>query len=265
MTIDHIGVHASKLPFVHKYYEIFRILGRIAAPLFLFILVQSFRHTKSKPKFILRLWIASISVSLFNYLFNYYYNSITLNNIPNNIMYTFLYTVLFIFLIEKLVVYFKQKNYKKCLLYILFFFITLIPTIFQKNINLLIYSTNNYFYIIMKHTFFPSLAEVDYKFGFVLLGILLYFLKNKNKQILAYSVFCLLIIFMFYTNTFNFVSQIPLLNLNIFFNRIQCFMILAVPFMILYNGQKGENVKYFFYIYYLMHRQIIMLLVFLIN
>ena len=261
MTIDHIGIFASNLAFVNRYYNLFRIIGRISAPLFLFILIQSLQHTKSKPKFLLRLWIASISVSLFNYLFNYYFNSITLNHIPSNIMYTFFYITLFILLIEKFITYFKQKNYRKCILYILLFSLSLLPTIFLRKINLFLYSFNdNYFYIMLKNTFFPSLYDVDYKFSFIILGVILYFLKNKNKQIIAYTIFCLLIIIGYYTNYNFFIFQI---FLNLSSNRIQHFMILAIPFMLLYNGQRGKNIKNFFYIYYLLHRQIIMLIVFL--
>lgn len=47
MTVDHIGAYISN-DFVMKYYGLLRIVGGIAAPLFLFILVQSIRYTRDR-------------------------------------------------------------------------------------------------------------------------------------------------------------------------------------------------------------------------
>ena len=40
----------------------------------------------------------------------------------------------------------------------------------------------------------------------------------------------------------------------IFLNSLQLNMALALPFMALYNGQRGRPVKWFFYWYYPLHR-----------
>ena len=59
MTLDHIGAFAFEIPIVAQYEGYLRRIGRLAAPLFLFLLVQSIRHTRNKPKFILRLYLTS--------------------------------------------------------------------------------------------------------------------------------------------------------------------------------------------------------------
>ena len=40
---------------------------------------------------------------------------------------------------------------------------------------------------------------------------------------------------------------------NLFAQNPQWFMIAALPFMLLYNGQRGRSMKYFFYLYYPLH------------
>ena len=66
MTIDHIGVMAMTSYMSGTWIDIFRIIGRIAMPLFCFMIVEGVLHTKSFKKYALRLGIlaALISTSL---------------------------------------------------------------------------------------------------------------------------------------------------------------------------------------------------------
>ena len=50
MTIDHIAVYCFEFELVLQFREQLRLVGRIAAPLFLFCVVESVRHTKSRKK-----------------------------------------------------------------------------------------------------------------------------------------------------------------------------------------------------------------------
>lgn len=52
MTIDHIAKYTLMIPMGS---HIFNILGRIAAPMFLYLITVSAQHTRSKPKFAFRL------------------------------------------------------------------------------------------------------------------------------------------------------------------------------------------------------------------
>ena len=71
MVIDHIGYYL--LPDC----IILRIIGRLAFPIFAFMLVEGFRHTRSRHRYFARLVIAAaISqalIYLLSYLYNYYY------------------------------------------------------------------------------------------------------------------------------------------------------------------------------------------------
>lgn len=68
MLIDHIGV----ILFPHQI--VFRILGRIAFPLFAFQLGIGYRHTKNFKKYILRMLIFGIIIQLFYLCATYIFN-----------------------------------------------------------------------------------------------------------------------------------------------------------------------------------------------
>ena len=57
MTLDHVGIFLQNLENTYEIGEIFRCLGRLAFPLFIFIIVEGVRHTKHFGKYILKLGI----------------------------------------------------------------------------------------------------------------------------------------------------------------------------------------------------------------
>ena len=64
MTLDHIGYSLKTYNVSSELAEVFRNLGRLALPLFCFMIVEGVLHTKSFKKYALRLGIALIAVAI---------------------------------------------------------------------------------------------------------------------------------------------------------------------------------------------------------
>ncbi len=67
MLIDHIGassllylLHGTKEGSLYRIYDILRDIGRIAFPIYIFLLIEGIEHTRSKAKYLLRLGIFAL-------------------------------------------------------------------------------------------------------------------------------------------------------------------------------------------------------------
>ena len=97
MTIDHIGY--IFIPTQTTTYLIFRGIGRIAFPIFCFLLVEGFRHTKSPINYLIRLLLfAFISEIPFNLAF---FNS-TLHKGHQNVFFTLAIGLACMFCLEEM-------------------------------------------------------------------------------------------------------------------------------------------------------------------
>ena len=87
---------------------------------------------------------------------------------------------------------------------------------------------------------FPNLALNEFGYEFVALGVAMYFLKTRpDKMAAVYLLFGILLF-----------SRELLGDMEA---SHQFIMVLALPFMLLYNRQKGRGWKWFFYIFYPLH------------
>lgn len=205
MSIDHIGLVFFPTD------SIFRIIGRIAMPIFAFQTGIGFKYTKSKLKYILRMLICAI-ISQIPFLLMANHNNILLitNGNFSELSYLSL-NICFTFTLALLILYFIDIGQKQPLFFIVSLFLILLSIV----------------------------IPMDYGFLAVLLVMLSYFLLNKK---------------IFYTIGFILISLLNFLIDNI---GVQLFMLLAIPFIFLYNGKKGKSLKYYFYIFYPLHMLII--------
>ncbi len=261
MTIDHLAAFGFEIPLFASFYTPLRIVGRIAAPIFLFLLVQSSRHTRNRKKFLLRLYLAGVGVGLFTTLTNFFLGEIVGYSTPGNIIFTFFYTVLYIHLAEMLLDAVKNRRWKKVLLPLLIFALSHLPNLLYHRLMLPGDVPFRYQMLVedLRDSLLPSIRwgnVVSYGLPFVVLGVIMYFFKTPRQQTWVFAAFCLLCALGTGLAVF-FPALYGLPDASTYFNSLQLWMVLALPFLCLYNGKKGGGNKWFFYAYYPIHRYII--------
>ena len=223
MVIDHIGYYFEGTPIL------LRIFGRVSYPLFLFCMVWGYHYTKSRRKYLLRLYLMIIFMSLFTFVVDrdfetdYGYGN-------HNIFLSMFLVGICISTIELF-----QKDHKKGYIALsTIFAVQLLYFILPNMIPQLKNLSGDLITGII-----PNIAVNEYGFEFIALGVLMYFLKEKKEAFCAmYTLFCI------------YQFSIEMLNGG---TAVQCFMIFALPLMLHYNHQKGRSMKYFFYFFYPAH------------
>jgi len=232
MTIDHS----------YEFFETngipiwFNWLGRLSAPLFLFTMAEGFFHTRNRITYVKRLYFFSVIMSLGKFIsWKISISDPSYTVVKNNIFETLFLIGLNILLFEFLRDKNKEFNKKVLFISLAVFFEIILPigvsSLFSKNVSQIIMS------------FLPCPLVCEGSFVFVILGIIFFYLRNKRKKMMiVYSIFSL-VLFPFSNFTFE----------TAFYHNYQWMMIFSVPLMLLYNGKKGNGLKYLFYIYYPAH------------
>ena len=218
-------------------YDWLTCIGRIAFPLFAFLLVEGFVYTKNLKKYILRLFIfALISEIPFDLMIG---NTI-FYPIHQNVLWTFLLAVAALIIFEKLR---TRRLVFRLIAYPIIIFI---------------------FYLLGIITF------VDY-YGCGILTVILFYFTRKNKKdtkqekILKIAV---QILGMYWINCSMLKGMI--IPLNLFGRTVevyqQGFAMFSLIFIWLYKGRQGlynRYIKYFYYWFYPIHILILDLVVLL--
>lgn len=258
MTIDHIDAYILTVGASLGQNGALRGLGRIAAPLFLFVLTESVRHTKDKRRLILRLYIAGLLGSLFTLSFAILANEFVFPGpiymgVPKNILFTYAYTAIYICLLECGIKEVRTKNLKGIFVIVAGIIATFLPQVAYYIYDVVGFSSIKVGFVSLGWevvaAFFPPTFFIEYSLMFVLMGICIYFAKGKWKC-LVFAAFCVLS----YLGTAAVSDLWPFTD---FFWPGQAWMILALPFMFLYNGEKGAAHKSLFYVYYPVHRDLL--------
>lgn len=217
MTIDHIGL--VFFPGVAA----FRIIGRLAFPIFAFLIAEGCSHTKNKLKRFLLMFAMGLI-----YLIVYY---IYTKQIYGSIFLTFTFSIFFTFLLYDIKkVLFKGKYLLTVLLSILF--------------ASLLFLTYYIFKIIY----------IDYQFFGMLIPVFISIFNFRNIEVPVYlkKVDCI------WTKLVCCVIGSIILSINLTFSGLQVFCLVSILLLALYNGNLGfKGSKYGFYIYYPVHLLII--------
>lgn len=257
MTIDHIHYmfeFTGKMPIWFSY------LGRLAAPLFLFCLVEGFIHTHNRKKYFLKIYLVSIIMGLIRFGFFNVLSPLTRGDgfTPQNAM---LSSFVILLPILQGIDWLRQKKILRGLLfvaiplllpYIVMYTVylplgnvlSMNPEATGASVGLFIANLCNYT-VLPLHT-----AIQDGGTLIVLQGIVLYvfsFSKKKNARVWAYGIF---------TMAWNICLMVLFgvgLSFESFMMAYEWMEVFSVPIMLCYNGERGKGNGKFFYWYYPLH------------
>lgn len=261
MLIDHIG--AFLLDYNSMFYIICRSIGRLAFPIFCWMIAEGAQRTRSMPEYIGRLAIfALISTPPYNLVHGESWYSLD----SLNVFFTLMFGLLAIGSIQNLAPWTFLKIGK--------------PSLAQKTKACTLFGAP--FCIAL---YFAAYAlNTDYG-GYGVAAIIIFYLL-RNHQPAAWISFALLtfvcydFVFLWFTPEMNTSYVIVEMNpYDIIHNRIwekefieisfvnARQMIAAFSFIpiIHYNGQKGHGAKYLFYLFYPIHLLLIWLIQLLIK
>ncbi|MBQ9119031.1 MAG: hypothetical protein IJY09_03110 [Lachnospiraceae bacterium] len=263
MTMDHLAAYGFPIPLFGENEALLRAIGRIAAPVFLFVLTESIRYTRSKGKFLLRLYLGAVGVGLFTTITNALFLDTIGKFRQSNILFDYFYVTLYIILLEELIEAIKKRNWKKGILMVAGIAATYIPHYLSELVYTLPLAEHGIgfrqawiFYDVVE-SFVQSPIHGEYPVAFVIAGVLMYFVKSKYPK----AIILVLYSIVYFVNSY--IGILQGLSLSNFLGSMEFYTIFAVPIVLLYNGEKGKGGKYFFYLYYPLHRYVISIIVYL--
>ena len=261
MLSDHIGSFISGSPIVMRW------IGRIAAPIFLFAAVEGWQNTRNKRMYLLRLYLASVLMGSVQYILD----------VDNN-FFRQIFCVCCWFGLADLVRENRKSFWKYLLVYLAWQVSSWITGVMVAGR----FGDQAAMYLVM-----PVLGSAVFVEGgliYTFLGLLMYITRHdKKKLIFSYLAFSLIF---FILNTTSLIRRgmIVITRLEIFlfgssgslsnvaellldllgFHPMQVggpaftvnyqwMLILALPFIVAYDGTRGKKVKYFFYVFYPLH------------
>jgi len=204
MFIDHAGA-------VFELDIWFRVIGRLAFPLFVYLIAEGCRHTKSMEKYLLRLGLFALISEI---PFDMAFNRGNINFFANtNIFYT-------LFLGAASVYAFQ---YLKSLPNRLFLVFTPVPVLIAAMTAHTF--SSDYHYIGVLFIFFTALAS-----------------EYKYLQLLVIALFSFWLYLPGALQTSFAINPIPLYML--------IFCLISIPIVAYANGKRGPSAKYLFYVAY---------------
>lgn len=234
MVFDHIHEffsYSGNIPVAFKW------VGRIVAPIFIFMTIEGYTHTRNKKKYILRLYLGSIVMNIGNFLFPRYFERMDNLGLMNNIFATLFLITVYLCIVDFIIRAIKEKKALKVFAGVLLFVAPIALGL------LIIMNMSNMSIIVYLALVIPTPLFVEGGSVFIALGIIMYLLReNRKKLIIVYTIINLALMF---------TGELSASGL--FMNNFQWMMVFAAPLLYLYNGQKGKGMKYLFYVFYPAH------------
>ena len=212
MVLDHVG--AILLPNV----KLLRIIGRLAFPIFAFMIAEGARYTKNKARY---LGILSLFALVIQLVYSLYDKHARLC-----ILVTFTFSVILIYALDFLKKQILKENIN--------FWLLILSGFLFLGLSIIIY-------IVTRKKF------VDYSFAGVLTPVLVsvfHFDEKVNSKIKKLDNHLVSL----------FMLAIGLILVYYSMRWYQLYALLSLPLLFFYSGKRGKyKMKYFFYLFYPIH------------
>lgn len=253
MVIDHIGFYFSDL-LPTGVYLVCRYIGRIAMPIFVYMLVQGFFHTKNFKKYISRIGIFAVITQIlitvtifFNIKFVSSYTSAEQVYTTGNILFSFVISLIVLKLLHQDIIIKKWTHNKNLSLKIIVIFAIVIICI---------------------------LMPLDYDIEVLILSMLMYYVEKLRIKVLMEKNSMNLSLKNIVINNMSddkiklvYLALIFLIIsvLVVYFNASWVVLLSIIPIS-LYNEQRGKiNLKYVYYVIFPLHHVLLYSLAMLIT
>lgn len=259
MIIDHIKVYIPGLPVQMRW------IGRLAAPVYIFCLCEGVDHTSDERKYITRLYIASVLMALIQYF----------TGITANVFRMLTITAAVLVLIKGIRE--NRKNYGK---YLIVFLIYQFVSSALYGYLYLRFQSRLYRWLLPSFT--VSMAFCEGRLPFIIVGVLVYLCRHDKKKLILSVSFFGIAYYLLSQTAFTAALTNPLIAMSSdpaktnqivqmaffalandfrpgltgrdpFTESYQWMMAFSVIPMLMYNGEKGRSMKWFFYIFYVVH------------
>lgn len=247
MLLDHVGEFFGPAAPLWL-----RWLGRLSAPLFLFCLAQGIEKTRSRPRYLKRLWIASAVMGIGSFVLNMLFAQAPVP-ISNNILSTMTLIVAIAWIYESFDGSDSRKDKLRDPEMALALFVGAQVLLIAAS---LILRRAGMVWVRLFNALLPNLLFCEGSFTVVILGLLLYFLRKDRRWLSAgYGLYCFV---QFFSSLGNALELGDLSYL--FLRSYQWMMIASLPLMLLYNGRRGRGGGKIFYWFYPLHIWVLFLL-----
>lgn len=262
MTIDHLGIFISMYAYkmtntslAYQISNVFRILGRFAFPIIIFMIVEGVIHTRHFGKYMLRIGIIALSIMIFQILVYYLYDS-SIETMMSPFIDLSLAAIT-VYLLKR-----KDKFTSLVALPIGFSLLCFIVSVYSR-------------YTGDKILWLPFYVRADYSLIGTLLAVGFYFateisvkvVNDKNLEaattkeeimktdsyrfIANYISIGVIVIISILVMLTGWISIDNKSLFDIFNAKVQNWMIISLVPIIFYNGKRGYNGKWFKYGSYL--------------
>ena len=229
MLIDHMGL------ILFPNLIVFRIIGRLAFPIYAYCIAEGFRYTRNRFRYFLRIFLLGLLCQIV-------YCVVT-HDMYIGILLVFSMSIIIMALVDSVIVSVNGNKSPLASLTERLFHCKLTDKQ-DKTISIILCCT-----AVAAAFILCLFVQVDYGFFGIMLPVFTSIFKDRKKRLVMFSA-CLIALCIDLTDTL----------------LVQYWSLAAIPLIALYNGEKGKHsLKYFFYVFYPLHLVVLYGIQFLIN